>query len=79
MMAHGSFKVVDSDMHVIEPPDLWQRYIDPAFREKSPYGTNAAPRDISCYIGNRSAYRTDAIRTWVGPIVSHTAPLEKDY
>ena len=22
-MAHGSFKVLDSDIHVIEPPDLW--------------------------------------------------------
>lgn len=23
--------VADSDLHVMEPPDLWQRYIDPAF------------------------------------------------
>ncbi len=29
-MKHG-FKVMDSDMHIIEPPDLWQRYIDPEF------------------------------------------------
>ena len=78
-MAHGGFKVIDSDMHVIEPPDLWQRYIDPAFKPIAPYGTNSTPRDISCYVGNRSAYRLDAIKTWVGPIVSHTAPLEKDY
>ena len=27
----NGFKVMDSDMHIIEPPDLWQRYIDPAF------------------------------------------------
>ena len=49
-MAHGGFKVIDSDMHVIEPPDLWQRYIDPAFKPIAPYGTNSAPRDISCYV-----------------------------
>jgi len=78
-MAHGGFKVIDSDMHVIEPPDLWQRYIDPAFKPIAPYGTNSTPRDISCYVGNRSAYRLEAIKPWVGPIVSHTAPLEKDY
>ena len=25
-MAHGSFKVLDSDIHIIEPADLWPRY-----------------------------------------------------
>ena len=30
-MAHSKFKVLDSDIHIIEPPDLWPRYIDPAF------------------------------------------------
>lgn len=25
--------VVDADGHVLEPPDLWQRYVDPPFRE----------------------------------------------
>ncbi len=48
-------------MHVIEPPDLQQRYADPGFKEVAPYGTNAAPRDISCYSGSRSVYRPDAI------------------
>ena len=33
-MAHGAFKVLDSDIHIIEPPDLWPRYIDPAFRDQ---------------------------------------------
>ena len=35
-MAKAGFKVLDSDMHVMEPPDLWQRYIDPAFRDRAP-------------------------------------------
>ena len=35
-MAHGKFKVLDSDIHTIEPPDLWTRYIDPAFRDRAP-------------------------------------------
>ena len=37
-MAHAGFKVIDSDMHVIEPADLWQRYIDPAFKGVAPVG-----------------------------------------
>ena len=28
-MAKNGFKVFDSDMHIMEPPDLWERYIDP--------------------------------------------------
>ena len=27
-MAKQGFKILDSDMHVVEPPDLWERYID---------------------------------------------------
>ena len=30
------FKVFDSDMHVLEPVDLWERYIDPPFRDRAP-------------------------------------------
>ena len=35
---HQQFKVLDSDIHIIEPPDLWQRYIDTEFRDRAPYG-----------------------------------------
>ena len=28
----NGFLVFDSDMHIMEPPDLWQRYIAPEFR-----------------------------------------------
>src|SRR5262249_1559382 len=37
-MAKQGFKVMDSDMHIMEPPDLWQRYIDPEFRDQAPVG-----------------------------------------
>ncbi len=33
-MAKNGFKVFDSDMHIMEPPDLWERYIAPEFRPK---------------------------------------------
>ena len=37
-MGKNGFKVMDSDMHLMEPPDLWQRYIDPEFRDRAPKG-----------------------------------------
>jgi predicted TIM-barrel fold metal-dependent hydrolase len=37
-MAKGGFRIMDSDMHIMEPPDLWQRYIDLEFRSIAPVG-----------------------------------------
>ena len=31
-MAKNGFHILDSDLHVMEPPDLYERYIEPAFR-----------------------------------------------
>ena len=39
-MAQNGYKVMDSDMHVLEPTDLWQRYIEPKYRDRAPVGTN---------------------------------------
>ena len=27
--------VIDADGHVLEPPDVWERYIDPAYRARA--------------------------------------------
>ena len=35
-MAKNGFKLIDAEMHVMEPVDLWQRYIDPEFRTRAP-------------------------------------------
>jgi uncharacterized protein len=35
-MAKNGFRMIDAEMHVMEPVDLWQRYIDPEFRERAP-------------------------------------------
>ncbi len=45
-MANSGFKVMDSDMHIFEPPDLWQRYIDPKFEKRAPVGLNRHRRDM---------------------------------
>ncbi|MEE9607082.1 MAG: amidohydrolase family protein [Myxococcota bacterium] len=33
---HRDFRVIDADGHVLEPPDLWEKYIDPEFRSQAP-------------------------------------------
>jgi hypothetical protein len=35
-MAKNGFRLIDAEMHVMEPVDLWQRYIDPEFRDRAP-------------------------------------------
>ena len=37
-MAKAGFRVLDSDIHIIEPPDLWDRYIDAPFKGQAPRG-----------------------------------------
>jgi predicted TIM-barrel fold metal-dependent hydrolase len=37
-MTSDGFKVFDSDLHVCEPLDLWERYIDPRFKDQAPRG-----------------------------------------
>ena len=45
-MAKKGFKVMDSDMHIVEPPDLWQRYIDSEYRGWAPRGLNEWVMDL---------------------------------
>lgn len=35
-MAKGQFRVMDSDIHVMEPHDLWLRHIEPRFKDRAP-------------------------------------------
>ena len=37
-MAKNGFKILDSDMHIMEPPDLWEKYIDSQFKAHAPRG-----------------------------------------
>ncbi len=30
------FRIIDSDLHVMEPSDIWEKRIDPAFRDRAP-------------------------------------------
>src|SRR2546428_8843982 len=40
-MPKNGFRVFDSDMHIMEPADLWERRIDPEFRDLAPRGLSS--------------------------------------
>ncbi len=42
----NGYSVMDSDMHVVEPCDLWQKYIDKKFADRAPLGLNRHKRDL---------------------------------
>src|SRR5262245_4619589 len=42
-MSKNGYFIIDSDLHVAEPSDLWQRYLDPSFRERAPAIVRASP------------------------------------
>ena len=44
-MTSNGYRVMDSDMHVQEPVDLWLKYIDPKYRDRAPVGTTNYPAD----------------------------------
>jgi predicted TIM-barrel fold metal-dependent hydrolase len=79
-MAKRGFRVMDSDMHVVEPADLWQRYLDPVWRHAAPVGTATGPRDIGLLIrgapANRPGHGGD---DWSRVLAAHMGPRHADY
>lgn len=49
---YKGYSFIDSDSHVLEPADLWEKYLDPEFRD-------AAPRSHVGYWGEPYAYQID--------------------
>ena len=55
-MAKNGFKVLDSDMHIMEPTDLWPRYLPPEFREQAPLGRKSENvRDLKLKFPDKGA------------------------
>jgi uncharacterized protein len=61
-MAVNGWRVADSDMHVMEPADLWQRYMEPAFAHAAPIGTTEMVRDMRVRVKNHLMLRMGAVR-----------------
>jgi predicted TIM-barrel fold metal-dependent hydrolase len=54
--------IADSDLHVMEPPDLWQRYIAPEYRHAAPVGLAELTRDMRVRVKNHTLLRLGAVR-----------------
>jgi uncharacterized protein len=54
--------VADSDMHIFEPADLWQRYIDPAWRHVAPVGLTEMRRDMRVKVKSHVILRLGGVR-----------------
>ncbi|MBV1931731.1 MAG: amidohydrolase [Porticoccaceae bacterium] len=74
----GDFWVIDSDMHLVEPADLWQKYMEPAYRDRAPVGTEMYPRDIGVLFGTESPLDPRA-EHWMDAIFAHSEPLDPEY
>jgi hypothetical protein len=71
-MAKQGFKVMDSDIHVTEPRDLWVKYIEPRFKDQAPQFTTTngaasgawhfAGKAFPAYIDRPDRQRTAKIR-----------------
>ena len=59
-MAKNGFKIIDAELHVMEPVDLWERYIDPEFRDRAPRRLSERRWDIRTLVeGDVMASMTD--------------------
>jgi len=57
------FRVFDSDMHIMEPADLWERSIAPEFRSMAPHGiTSENVRDLRISFPTDSAGRGSSVQ-----------------
>jgi uncharacterized protein len=43
-MAKRGFRIMDSDLHTMEPDDLWEKYLDEPFRKAAPVFTRGGER-----------------------------------
>ena len=42
-MAKNGYRVLDSDLHLMEPPDLYKNFLDPQFQSRQPVATHGRP------------------------------------
>ncbi len=64
-MSFEDFVVADADMHVMEPADLWQRYIAPEFKHAAPIGMQELRRDIRVKLKSQILLRAGPVRPLV--------------
>lgn len=63
-------RFVDSDMHVMEPPDLFDRYLDPAFKHRvtAAVGADGKPHRAAWFIDGRPTTMDEELQQYRKPI-----------
>ena len=61
-MTKDGLLVADSDMHIFEPADLWQRWIDPAWRHVAPVGLTEMHRDMRVKVKSHVLLKLGTVR-----------------
>jgi predicted TIM-barrel fold metal-dependent hydrolase len=75
-----NLRFVDSDMHVMEPPDLFERYLDARFQDRVllPVGSNGRPKRGTIFIDGLPTSRDPELqqyrkRSRSGPVSAHAS------
>jgi predicted signal transduction protein with EAL and GGDEF domain len=59
-MAKNGFSVMDSDMHIVEPNDLFERYLDAPYKNQAPKITRVRGQRVGVFLFDGHASRLDA-------------------
>src|SRR5262245_65877159 len=55
-MSRNGFRILDSDLHVIEPRDLYERYLEPGYKGRAPRPLDARQAYVSNWIVDGYAF-----------------------
>jgi len=61
-MTPDGWRVADSDMHIFEPPDLWQRYMPDEWKHAAPIGLTELRRDMRVKVKSHVVLRLGTLR-----------------
>ena len=78
-MAVNGWRVADSDLHVMEPADLWQRYMDPRWAHAAPIGLSEMVRDMRVRVKNHTMLRTGRVRPSSGGVTAWSKEQDNVY
>jgi uncharacterized protein len=84
-VSHDGYLVIDSDLHVVEPFDLWQRYLPARWKDQAPVGSTLGPRDISFKTDGlfpdtqRTDFTARYVDDWGKALGAHMSAVDAEY
>jgi hypothetical protein len=67
-MAREGFLVLDSDLHIMEPDDLWARYLDEPYRANPPRFFGGQKEKLPQAVDDKGNAGTNGIETPTGSL-----------